>query len=49
MTRATSEQIYLIPDMGEIYAKGNVCFEKKSSSRKKREENAAGAGEEDKG
>ena len=48
MTRATSEQIYLIPDMGEIYAKGKVCFEK-SSSRKKREENAAGAGEEDKG
>ena len=47
--RATSEQIYLIPDMGEIYAKGKVCFEKKSRRRKKREDKTADAGEEDKG
>ena len=49
MTRATSDQIYLIPDMGEIYAKGKVCFEKKSRRRKKREDSTAGADEEDKG
>ena len=49
MTRATSDQIYLIPDMGEIYARGKVCFEKKSRRRKKREDSTAGADEEDKG
>ena len=49
MTHATSEKIYLIPDMGEIYAKGKVCFEKKSRRRKKREEDTAGSGEEDEG